>query len=115
MSAYPSYGRRQFKNQFTNIVSQGYEEPPSYKYNDLDEEKRWKPNTWSRKCWIITAAIVVIVLIIVIVVAVEVTKANRYPNYSALSYNLAETYSGESFFDNFDYFSGYDPASGFVQ
>lgn len=115
MSAYPSHGRRQSKDQFTNIVSQGYEEPPSYKYDELEEEKRWKLNNLSWKCWIITAAIVIIVLIIVIVIAVKVTKANRYPNYSTLSYTLAETYSGESFFDKFNYFSGYDPAQGFVQ
>ncbi|EXJ78395.1 endo-1,3(4)-beta-glucanase [Capronia coronata CBS 617.96] len=72
------------------------------------------PKTWSRKCWIILAVIVVIILIIVIVVPVVVTRHSRYPDYSALTYSLAATYSGTTFFDKFDYFTGYDPAAGFV-
>ncbi|RMZ92432.1 hypothetical protein DV736_g342, partial [Chaetothyriales sp. CBS 134916] len=40
--------------------------------------------------------------------------ANRYPDYSQLNYSLAETYQGETFFDSFNYFYGYDPAQGFV-
>ncbi|KAI0024534.1 glycoside hydrolase family 16 protein [Xylariomycetidae sp. FL0641] len=70
--------------------------------------------SWGKRTWAIVAVVVVIILIIVIVVPVEVAKANRYPNYSKLSYSLQDTYSGTSFFDNFDYFTGYDPAQGFV-
>lgn len=46
--------------------------------------------------------------------AVVGTKLNSYPDYSALNYTLQDTYSGTNFFDNFDYFTGYDPTSGFV-
>lgn len=76
---------------------------------------RRNPKNWSRKCWIISAIISVVVLVIVIVVAVVVSRQNRYPDYSALNYRLVETFSGPSFFDDFDYFTGYDPAQGFVQ
>ncbi|KAI1332090.1 glycoside hydrolase family 16 protein [Xylariaceae sp. FL0255] len=73
-----------------------------------------RPRTWSKKVWAIVVSVIVIVLIIIIVVPVEVEKANRYPDYSRLTYSLKDTYSGTSFFDNFDYFTGYDPAQGFV-
>ncbi|KAI0470964.1 glycoside hydrolase family 16 protein [Xylariaceae sp. FL0804] len=73
-----------------------------------------RPGSWGKKTWAIVAAVVAVVLVIVIVVPVEVAKANRYPDYSKLNYSLADTYNGTSFFDNFDYFTGYDPAAGFV-
>jgi len=41
-------------------------------------------------------------------------RRNRYPSYTKLTYSIQDTYSGTSFFDNFDYFTGYDPSSGFV-
>lgn len=50
----------------------------------------------------------------IIAIAVSGSKANTYPKYSPLSYSLTDTYAGISFFDNFDYFSGVDPAGGFV-
>ncbi|KAI1262099.1 concanavalin A-like lectin/glucanase domain-containing protein [Xylariaceae sp. FL1019] len=74
----------------------------------------WQPKHWGKKTWAIVAGIIVVVLIIIIVVPVEVAKANRYPNYSELDYSLVDTYSGTDFFDNFDYYTGYDPAEGFV-
>ncbi|KAI0865754.1 concanavalin A-like lectin/glucanase domain-containing protein [Xylaria cubensis] len=74
----------------------------------------WKPRYWRTRTWVIVGVIAAIILIIIIVVPVEVTKANRYPNYSKLDYTLADEYSGSTFFDNFDYFVGYDPAQGFV-
>lgn len=99
------------KTYFSSTV-QDY---PAY-LNNTGTEKSWKrPRTWSRRCWLLAAAVVVILLIIVIVVPIEVVKANRYPNYYPLKYSLKDTYSGESFFDQFDYFYGYDPAQGFVQ
>ncbi|KAI8623821.1 glycoside hydrolase family 16 protein [Xylariaceae sp. FL1651] len=79
-----------------------------------DDEPWWKPRYWRRRTWVIVAAVIVVILVIVIVVPVEVTKANRYPNYSKLNYALKDEYSGSTFFDNFNYFTGYDPAQGFV-
>ncbi|PMD21569.1 glycoside hydrolase family 16 protein [Hyaloscypha hepaticicola] len=69
---------------------------------------------WGKRAWAGFIAVVVIIIVIIIIVAVEVTKKNAYPDYTQLNYSLAETYSGTSFFDNFDYFTGYDPSSGFV-
>ncbi len=102
-----------------------FDKPPQYTKSaarstlvyDDDETRgsRRNPKNWSRRCWIILAAIVVVVLAIVIPVAVVVSRANRYPDYSTLNYNLVDTFSGTDFFDNFDYYTGYDPADGFVQ
>jgi len=82
--------------------------------NDNGAGSRRNPQNWSRRCWIILAVICVVILAIVIPVAVVVSRANRYPDYSTLNYNLVDTFSGTDFFDNFDYFTGYDPAAGFV-
>lgn len=101
-SYYPS------KTAATEQTSSGF-------YDRGMSTSRRNPKNWSRKCWIILAIVSIIVIVIVIVVAVVVTRENRYPNYSKLQYNLVDTFSGTNFFDNFDYFTGYDPAAGFVQ
>ncbi|KAI0194645.1 concanavalin A-like lectin/glucanase domain-containing protein [Astrocystis sublimbata] len=88
--------------------------PPPRTMGYVKSEPWWKPKYWRRRSWVIAGVIAAIVLIIVIVVPVEVTKANRYPDYSPLNYALADRYSGTTFFDDFDYFTGYDPAQGFV-
>lgn len=59
----------------------------------------------SKKTWMIIGGVAVAILVIIIVVPVEVAKENAYPNYNALNYTLSETYSGENFFDNFEYFT----------
>lgn len=59
----------------------------------------------SKKTWMIIGAVGVAILVIVIVVPVEVAKENAYPDYSAINYTLTDTYSGESFFDYFEYFT----------
>ena len=97
--------------------------PPTYtsgvgkfgSYGDEDRSySRRNPKNWSKKCWGIMLAMILTLLIIIIVIAVALRRGGRYPNYSQLSYSLKDTYSGTSFFDNFDYFTGYDPAQGFV-
>lgn len=62
-------------------------------------------NGLSKKTLMIIGGVAVAVIIIVIVVPVEVTKENAYPSYTAVNYSLTDTYSGESFFDYFDYFT----------
>ncbi|KAI1168961.1 concanavalin A-like lectin/glucanase domain-containing protein [Nemania serpens] len=79
----------------------------------IKDQPWWKPQHWRVRTWVI-AGVVLVVIIIAIVVPVKVTEANRYPNYSTLDYSLIDEYSGSTFFDNFDYFEGYDPAQGFV-
>ncbi|KAJ5099891.1 hypothetical protein N7532_006892 [Penicillium argentinense] len=69
---------------------------------------------WSLRKKLIVAGCVVVIIVAVIVGAVEGTKAAAYPNYSALNYTLKDTYSGSSFFDNFEYATS-DPTNGFVQ
>ncbi|RAL15832.1 glycoside hydrolase family 16 protein [Aspergillus homomorphus CBS 101889] len=76
----------------------------------------YDPRGWSsRKRLIVAAGILIIVIVAVVVGAVEGTKKPSYPDYSRLNYELADTYSGTSFFDRFDYYSGQDPTDGFVQ
>lgn len=74
----------------------------------------WNPRYWRKRVW--AAIIIVIIVIVIIIVAVAVGKArkNIYPDYTPLSYSLKDTYGGESFFDQFNYFTGYDPTEGFV-
>ncbi|KAI1765906.1 glycoside hydrolase family 16 protein [Hypoxylon sp. FL1150] len=74
----------------------------------------WNARYWRKRTWAIVVAIVVIILVVCIVVPLEVAKANKYPDYTALNYTLSDSYNGTTFFDKFDYFTGYDPASGFV-
>ncbi|CAJ2507885.1 Uu.00g090710.m01.CDS01 [Anthostomella pinea] len=74
----------------------------------------WKPKGWRKRTWAIIAVVLVAIILAAVLAGVLVTKANRYPDYSALSYSLQDEYSGSTFFDNFDYFTGYDPAEGFV-
>lgn len=99
-------------------------QPPAYSYtpaitavrgSGVTPRSKWDPREWGLKTKLAVAAAVVIAIIVIVVGSVEGVKANRYPNYSKLSYTLKETYQGTGFFDNFNYFSGYDPASGFVQ
>lgn len=59
----------------------------------------------SKKTQVIIGAVGVAVVVIVVVVPVEVVKENAYPDYSAINYTLTDTYSGESFFVNFEYFT----------
>lgn len=50
----------------------------------------YQPRYWTKRTWVIVGLIAAVILVIVIVVPVEVTKANRYPNYSKLQYSLAD-------------------------
>lgn len=77
---------------------------------------RWNPLHWPLWGKIAGGLLLVGVLIAIIVGPIEGTKhKNRYPNYSRLNYSIQDRYEGEDFFDNFDYYSGVDPADGFVE
>ncbi|KAI1466289.1 glycoside hydrolase family 16 protein [Daldinia caldariorum] len=93
---------------------QDYSNYPQRNMHEQSAAPWWNPRSWRKRTWAIVVAAVVIILVIVIVVPIEVTKANRYPNYTKLNYALADEYSGTTFFDKFNYFVGYDPAQGFV-
>jgi hypothetical protein len=114
---YGGYPQHQHPNVYpAELPMRPNKRPPTYTSGIYGKAtySRSNPKSWSKKCWIIVAAVLVIVLIIIIAVAVTVSRANRYPDYSKLNYSLTDTYSGTGFFDNFDYFYGYDPAGGFV-
>lgn len=92
----------------------------------------WNPRYWRKRVW--AAIIIVIIVIVIIIVAVAVGKArkNIYPDYTPLSYSLKDTCKclsssawmkrpanhcpdgGESFFDQFNYFTGYDPSKNYL-
>lgn len=76
---------------------------------------KFDPRGWRLRTKILAGIGVVVVIIVIIVAAVLGSRANRYPDYSKLDYKLQDTYQGSSFFDDFNYFTGYDPAEGFVQ
>lgn len=114
-----NFGR---KNEFRADVqmADGYRSsrgpPPAYTVDREDTLARpwWDFKSWGWKRFAALGATVVIVIVIIVIVAVEVTKKNKYPDYSKLNYSLVDTYSGTGFFDNFDYFNTYDPSDGFV-
>lgn len=77
----------------------------------------WNPRYWSKRIWIIVIIVIVVVVAIVVPVVVTQTRSstsNAYPTYTNLTYSLVDTYAGESFFNDFDYFTGYDPTFGHV-
>lgn len=90
--------------------------PPPYKEYETPSPRgsKWNPKTWSRKTILIALGVAAIALIVLIVALYFGLKDEAYPNYTALSYTLQDTYSGSDFFDSFDYFTGYDPTYGFV-
>lgn len=53
--------------------------------------------------WLIALSIVVAV---VAALAVKCARDSQYPDYTHLNYTLKHAYEGETFFDNFNYFTG---------
>ncbi|KAJ0158845.1 putative glycosidase C21B10.07 [Colletotrichum tanaceti] len=72
----------------------------------------WNPKGWTKRIWAGLGAAVVVIIVIAVAVTVTQNNKNRYPDYSKLSYKLSDTYSGEDFFDEFDYFNTHDPTGG---
>lgn len=95
------------------LHSDPYGPPPTYEKAATSGSK-WAPRNWSKKTLMAVIAGSVLIIAAIIVGAVVGSEENSYPDYSALDYTLLDTYSGTDFFDNFDYFTGYDPSDGFV-
>ncbi|OJJ02333.1 hypothetical protein ASPVEDRAFT_192977 [Aspergillus versicolor CBS 583.65] len=97
-----------------NPISRGTHEQVS---SSAGSPKRawYDPRGWSLRKKLIVGIVGIAAIIGIIVGAVEGSKARRYPDYAPLDYHLVDTYSGASFFDQFDYFSDEDPTDGFVQ
>jgi len=76
---------------------------------------KWNPLHWPTWAKVTGIIVTVAVIVAIIVGAVEGSKnSGSYPDYSFLNYTIADNYTGTTFFDNFDYYTGYDPSSGFV-
>jgi hypothetical protein len=110
-------GRYQSAGQIQENGQTASAQPPAYGpwSGDAPAYSKWDPRGWSLKNKIFLATGIVVVIVAVVVGSVLGVRANRYPNYSKLDYSLVDTFSGSSFFDNFEYFTGADPANGFVQ
>lgn len=111
----------QFDHRTNYARSQPQPPPRPPRYSDVFGARRvmerpwYDPRGWSGRRKLIIGAFVVVVIVAVIVGAVEGVKANGYPNYSQLNYTLVDTFSGSSFFDNFEYYTSTDPTNGWVQ
>jgi hypothetical protein len=114
MANYDDHGQYHYGGPMTQ--PSGADSPP---YGDMDKgaptRSKWDPRGWSLWNKLFLAAGIIVVIVAVIVGSVLGVRANRYPNYSKLNYSLQDTFSGSSFFDNFEYFTDADPANGFVQ
>lgn len=67
--------------------------PPEYKVDrdDTLNPSPWDIREWSWKKWAALIGGIVIVVVVVVIAVVEVEKKNKYPDYSALTYTLADT------------------------
>ncbi|KAL8383069.1 hypothetical protein RB595_006703 [Gaeumannomyces hyphopodioides] len=80
------------------------------------------PRAWKKRTWGLLAGLVAVIIIVAVAVPVSQQQAelarrawfNTYPDYARLNYSLSDNYSGAKFFDNFNYFTGYDPTGGHV-
>ncbi|KAF4580293.1 glycoside hydrolase family 16 [Ophiocordyceps camponoti-floridani] len=94
--------------------------PPQYEDMDFGESRTtktaawWKPRYWRKRTWAIVAGVFIVIIAVVVAVAVALSGLTNYPDYKAVSYALRDTYEGENFFDQFNYFTGWDPTKGFV-
>ena len=88
-------GRR--KNNYSEDISMIHGgqmgPPPAYK---LDREGTlaphwWDVRGWSKKKMLLVVVGLVILAVVIIIIAVEVSKKNSYPDYSALTYTLTDT------------------------
>jgi len=80
------------KNTFSESVHLK-EATGQYRLDDGDTlAPRWyNAKGWGKKVWLGIGAALAVIIIVVVVAAVMVTKKNKYPDYSKLSYSLADT------------------------
>ncbi|KAF2870136.1 putative endo-1,3(4)-beta-glucanase [Massariosphaeria phaeospora] len=82
--------------------------------HSVHHSSRLKPNTWSWRTWLVATIVTASVIIGVVVTSVLGARANAYPDYYRIEYQLQDTYTGDNFFSHFSYFTGDDPTHGFV-
>lgn len=74
----------------------------------------YNPLHWTVRRKLISLFVAIVIIVVIVVGSYEGIRANRYPDYNPLKYTLKDTYSGQSFFDQFNYFTEQDPTNGFV-
>lgn len=79
--------------QMTDDYGRSVGPPPAYKLDREDtlHHPWYNFKYWGKRGWLAFAAVVVAIIVIIIVIAVVEVRANRYPDYSELSYTLSET------------------------
>ncbi|KAK7534089.1 glycoside hydrolase family 16 protein [Phyllosticta citribraziliensis] len=103
----------------SHVQQQPQNLPPPYNIDYTDEKatreySKWHPKSWGKNTKRAAFFGVCAIIVAIICGAYFGVRANKYPNYNKLNYTLRDTYSGSDFFDRFEYFTGYDPTSGFV-
>lgn len=107
--------RHELKGGF-GATSAGPSQPWKEYESPAPRASKWNPRTWSRRTILLALGAAVILLVVLIVaIYFGVHNSSSYPDYAPLAYTLQDTYAGQDFFDNFNYFTGYDPTFGFVR
>lgn len=67
--------------------------PPPFKIDREDSlaPHWWDVRGWSKKRILLVALGLLILIVVIVIIAVEVSKKSAYPNYTALTYTLADT------------------------
>ncbi|KAF2192943.1 glycoside hydrolase family 16 protein, partial [Zopfia rhizophila CBS 207.26] len=91
--------------------------PPPYSHTSSRLSSLFNQKIWGIAAWIWVGAITALLIVATIlggVLGARAIASDTYPDYSKINYKLQDTYYGATFFDNFNYFTGYDPTHGFV-
>lgn len=116
MSAIKSYfyakpAQTTLKQKTAVVVESAPSSPPPER---VDGWSWRRPRTWGKKTYAALVLLIAAIVVAIVVPLVVVKKKPGYPDYYKINYKLQETWSGDSFFTNFDYFIKPDPTQGFV-
>jgi hypothetical protein len=74
----------------------------------------YNPRGWSLIKKVLVGLGAIVFIIVAILAPYYGVKLSRYPKYTPLDYRIVDTYSGTTFFDQFNYFTEEDPTDGHV-
>ena len=117
-SGYSQYNHAQMpamEGQKSTFSAKGSHTGATVTNTGLPRIRSWyHPHTWKTRTRAIVTIVALVIVVAIIIGVYEGIQINRYPDYSRLNYSLTDTFQGTNFFDNFNYFTGTDPAEGFV-